>query len=32
MGFRRQGSGDYRIYGRPLWQNDTSDDLVMGAM
>jgi ribosomal protein S18 acetylase RimI-like enzyme len=32
MGFRRQGSGDYRIYGCPLWQNDTSDDLVMGAM
>ena len=30
LGFRRQVSSDYRIYGRVLWQNDSIDDLVMG--
>jgi ribosomal protein S18 acetylase RimI-like enzyme len=31
LGFRRQVTGDYRIYGQALWQNDTVDDLVMGG-
>jgi len=31
LGFRRQVAGDYRIYGRALWQNDAVDDLVMGG-
>jgi ribosomal protein S18 acetylase RimI-like enzyme len=31
LGFRRQLSGDYRIYGRSLWQNDSVEDLVMGG-
>lgn len=30
MGFKRQFAGDYRIYGRALWQNDSIDDLVTG--
>jgi ribosomal protein S18 acetylase RimI-like enzyme len=30
LGFRRQVTGDYRIFGRALWQNDSIDDLVMG--
>ena len=30
LGFQRQVSGDYRIYGRALWQNDSIEDLVMG--
>ena len=32
LGFRRQVAGDYRIYGRALWQNDEVDDLVMGGV
>ena len=32
LGFRRQVSGDYRIYGRALWQNDAVDNLVMGGI
>jgi ribosomal protein S18 acetylase RimI-like enzyme len=31
LGFKRQVAGDYRIYGRALWQNDAIDDLVMGT-
>jgi GNAT superfamily N-acetyltransferase len=30
IGFRRQPASDYRMYGLPLWQNDSIDDLVMG--
>jgi ribosomal-protein-alanine N-acetyltransferase len=30
LGFRRQAASDYRMYGRPLWQNDSIDDLVAG--
>lgn len=31
VGFRRQLSGDYRIYGCALWQNESVDELVMGS-
>jgi ribosomal protein S18 acetylase RimI-like enzyme len=30
LGFHRQLGGDYRIYGCPLWQNDSIEDLVTG--
>lgn len=30
LGFRRQVTSDYRIFGRVLWQNDSIDELVMG--
>jgi GNAT superfamily N-acetyltransferase len=30
FGFRRQVGSDYQIYGRPLFDSDTADELVIG--